>query len=169
MSRTARHSTGVLAILIFCLVGTGCDQRDTPVAPASNPPPAPGPTDRPIPFRVISGGDQTPVAGVAVLIDGVPYVTDAAGYITLGAPGPLSGATVDIDAPGFLQRRTSVRVFGETFVLWPVADQAEANAVRDIGVQVRAERNFESAGTDRVHRDNTQHDPGADGSITVGE
>ena len=34
--------------------------------------------------------------------------------------------------PGVPPGRTRVRVFGETFVLWPVADQAEAKNRRDM-------------------------------------
>ena len=71
-----------------------------------------------------------PVRGAAVSIEGDAYVSDGDGYFTFaGEVGPRWGAALDVDAPGFLPRRTKIddaRVIG----LWPVASDLEGIAVR---------------------------------------
>jgi hypothetical protein len=82
--------------------------------------------------RIVSGGDGKPVAGAQVRLGGQGYATDGNGEV-MTAPGvgvPV-GAEIDVDAPGFLPRRT--RVPGDRLVtLWPVASDAEAEAVREM-------------------------------------
>jgi hypothetical protein len=72
------------------------------------------------------------VAGAEVWLGSRGYEADGNGEV-MAAPGvgvPV-GADIDVDAPGFLPRRT--RVPGDRLVaLWPVASDAEAGAVREM-------------------------------------
>lgn len=121
-----------VVVLGACVAATACNQKnrsDVAVPLPTSPGPA-SPPGTPLIFRIVSGPDQMPVRGAAVSIDGDDYVTDSDGYFTFaGEVGPRWGAALDVDAPGFLPRRTKIngaRVIG----LWPVASDAEADAVR---------------------------------------
>ena len=82
------------------------------------------------PVRIVSGADLGPVPGAAVVIEGSPYVTDPKGEVVPGgSSGAESGASIDVDAPGFLPRRTRIDD-DRRVTLWPVASEAEAEAVR---------------------------------------
>jgi hypothetical protein len=100
-----------------------------PIPPAAAPVPVPGNF---APVRILSGGDSRPVAKAVVLIDGDTYQsTDAGEVMPSGYFGAPTGAEIDVEAPGFLPRRT--RIDRERLVvLWPVADDAEAEAVREM-------------------------------------
>ena len=67
----------------------------------------------------VSGETGHPVPGARVVIAGRDFISDGAGRVLLSELAP-NGATVDIEANGFLDRKTLVRR-GEvtTFELWP--------------------------------------------------
>jgi hypothetical protein len=70
-------------------------------------------------LSVVSGETDMPVEGATVIIAGRSYVTDAAGHVTLATSAP-GGTAVDVTAPPFLDRKTSLRSPTETrFTLWP--------------------------------------------------
>lgn len=86
--------------------------------------------------RIVNGADGTAVAGAAVAFENADS-DDRSGpggevsptdyfYATYGVP---PGTGVDVDARGFLPRRTRIERDG-VVTLWPVADDAEAEAVR---------------------------------------
>jgi len=121
-----------VVVLGACVAVTACNEKnrsDLAVPLPTSPGPTSSPTS-PLTFRIVSGPDQMPVRGAAVSIEGDGYVSDGDGYFTFaGEAGPRWGAALDVDAPGFLPRRTKIdgdRVIG----LWPVASDAEADAVR---------------------------------------
>ena len=117
-----------LLVLLACVALNACGDRRSPLEPIVLPPtapPQPAPSTS-IVFRVISGADQTPVAHAAVSIADASYTTDADGYFTAEAS---AGAAVDVDAAGFLPRRTKFDG-GRFITLWPTADDVEAAALR---------------------------------------
>ena len=116
----------VVAGLALCAVA--CGEGEAGRTPTGATPPDPLAKFQPV--RIVSGADLGPVSGAAVVIEGSPYVTDPKGEVVPGgSSGAESGASIDVDAPGFLPRRT--RIDGERRVtLWPVANDAEAEAVR---------------------------------------
>ena len=69
--------------------------------------------------RIVSGETGRPVTGARVVIAGREHVSDDSGQLTLEELAS-NGVSVDIEAPGFLDRQTIVRR-GEqtTFELWP--------------------------------------------------
>ena len=69
--------------------------------------------------RIVSGETGRPVAGARVVIAGREHMSDSSGQLTLEELAS-NGVSVDIEAPGFLDRQTLVRR-GEqtTFELWP--------------------------------------------------
>jgi hypothetical protein len=85
------------------------------------------------PVRILSGGNGKPVVGAIVSVNyDDNYASDGNGNVV---PGPYSdwpmGAAIDVDASGYLPRRTTVP--GDRVVtLWPVADGTEADAVREM-------------------------------------
>lgn len=119
-------------VLVACFAATACTQgnRSELTAPLPTSPGPTAPARSAFTFRIVSGPDQMPVSGATVSIEGDRYVSDGEGYFTLaGAVGPRWGGALDVDAPGFLPRRTTIddaRVIG----LWPVASDVEAAAVR---------------------------------------
>jgi hypothetical protein len=87
--------------------------------------------------RVVSGVDGQPVVGAAVSIGGarLDSDTDAKGEVFPDAySGAFKGAEIDVDAPGFLPRRTRIPL-DRLVTLWPVADDTEAEAVREMVYQ----------------------------------
>jgi hypothetical protein len=67
------------------------------------------------------------VAGAVVVIDGNRFLSDEKGEV----PFDADRGAIDVDAPGFLPRRTRID-YGRGIALWPVADDAEAEAVREM-------------------------------------
>ena len=130
MKANSRHFVGAVALATLCVVGTACSKQDAPTSPGPGPDPppaAPPPVAGTLTLRVVSGADQSPVTGATILINNIPYVTNSVGDVTAAAS---TGSPVDIDVPGFLPRRTSVQTFSLTIALWPVLNEAEADAVR---------------------------------------
>ncbi len=67
----------------------------------------------------VSGETGHPVPGARVVIAGRDFISDGAGRVLLSELAP-NGATVDIEANGFLERKTLVRRGEVTnFELWP--------------------------------------------------
>jgi hypothetical protein len=66
---------------------------------------------------VVSGETDAPVGGARVIVAGVPQVTDTAGQAAVTEAA--EGATVDVEAPGFLARQTLVRHAVTRLTLWP--------------------------------------------------
>lgn len=67
---------------------------------------------------LVSGETDAAVAGARVLVAGVIHETDGAGQIVLKAAA-ADGATVDVEAEGFLPRQTSVQHAATRLMLWP--------------------------------------------------
>lgn len=112
-------------VALVCLLLVGCHQRDR----FGDTPAGPGPLEAGR-IRIVSGADLTPVSDALVTLDSRPYRSDLAGYVVADLPTtPVFVTPADVEAPGFLTRRTSVRA-GDTVTLWPVADEAEAAAIR---------------------------------------
>jgi hypothetical protein len=122
---------------VLGLVVVGCDGGGTPSIPTSGSTP---PVQQ-LGFgmvRVVSGVDETPVAGASVTFEGddAPVLSGSNGEASPADPllanyGRAFGTAVDVDAPGFLPRRTRVPD-DRLITLWPVADEAEAEAVREM-------------------------------------
>jgi hypothetical protein len=78
-------------------------------------------------LTVLSGESKRPVAVARVVVAGRSYNTDGAGEVRLEAAVPR-GSLVDVVAPGFLDRQTTVRVPGPArFSLWPKASASGLN------------------------------------------
>ncbi len=106
-----------VACLLVAMVGCGGGSSPTPTSPsiAATPTPAPPPV-----LSVIAGDTDRAMPGVQVIVAGVAYTTDAAGQVRPTA-APV-GATIDIIAPGYLDRQTQVRTGSDglsRFTLWP--------------------------------------------------
>jgi len=70
---------------------------------------------------VISGETKRPVVGARVVVAGRSYTTDGAGEVRLEA-AVLRGSLVDVVAPGYFDRQTTLRDPGPArFALWPKA------------------------------------------------
>lgn len=66
---------------------------------------------------VVSGETDLPIVGARVLVAGIPQTTDEAGQAVV--PQVAEGATVDVEADGFLTRQTLVRHDGTRLTMWP--------------------------------------------------
>ena len=110
-----RRTTQVLLSILL----TGCGGGGkAPVSPTAA---QPAPTPTPVPFvTVISGQTGQSVVGAQVIVAGTAFVTDTTGQARLTtAP---NGATVDIIAPGFFDRQTTIREGSANlsrYTLWP--------------------------------------------------
>lgn len=103
--------------LLMTMVGCGGGGSPTPASPSIVATPTPAP---PLVLSVIAGDTDRAMPGVQVIVAGVSYTTDAAGQVR-PTSAPL-GATIDIIAPGYLDRQTQVRTGSEglsRFTLWP--------------------------------------------------
>jgi hypothetical protein len=102
------------------------------VVPVPTPTPAPSPAphtfvDRTV--RVISGWDNAPVSGALVRVGEQAVTTDVSGYFTAGFSD--DNLPIDIDAPGYLPRRTRelTGITAGAITLWPAANEAEQQAI----------------------------------------
>lgn len=137
-----KPATRPVLAAVLGLVVVGCGGGGTPPTPTAGSSPTPtgagGSAGTPVmrTVRIVSGADGTPVAGAAVAFENAdsPDRSGPGGevsptdyiYSTYGVP---PGTGVDVDARGFLPRRTRIER-GGVVTLWPVADGAEADAVR---------------------------------------
>jgi hypothetical protein len=108
-------------IVLTAAVTFGC--RETPASPSMPP--------EPQTLAIVSGWDQTPIGGAAVQLDGTPTTTSSTGQFTLPV-GARNGMTIDVDVEGFLPHRTRLSAVprNKVIALWPVANNAEATAIR---------------------------------------
>ena len=88
---------------------------NSPSAPSAVPTPAPsvGAT-----LTIASGLSGQPLAGVPVTSQGSTILTDANGRVTLPSSASV-GSPLDIVAPTFFDRQTTLKSSGETTFLWP--------------------------------------------------
>jgi len=99
--------------LVSC--GGGGGSPATPVLPT--PPPSGWPAGTVL--SLVSGETGAPIAGAQVIVAGLPpHVADAAGQATMQTTA-AEGATVDVEAAGFLTRQTLVRHSLTRLTLWP--------------------------------------------------
>jgi hypothetical protein len=116
----------------LCLLLSGCG-KDSGTNPSATATPTATPTPSTTSTTVLtitSTVTGSPVAGANVVVAGNAYTTDAAGAITLATPA-ASNATVDISAPGFLDRTTVVGT-ASVLTLWQIPTGADANFVRQL-------------------------------------
>jgi len=128
-----KHLVWIAVVLLAAACDDPVDRRSTPTGPSE--PAAPGGPAAPAgsySIWIVSGADGSPVRGATVVIEGRTYQSDDQGKVTDAAP-PGTWA-LDVDAAGFLPRRTTTGVT-RTIALWPVASQAEAEAVRSMVYQ----------------------------------
>jgi hypothetical protein len=84
------------------------------------------------PFYIRSGADGSPVANATVLIDGEELYSAPNGEVVPDTYGSVdTGAAMDVKAEGFLLRQTRLTA-DRVVTLWPVANEAEADAVREL-------------------------------------
>jgi len=118
MPRTPACATVVLALTLL-LPGCGGGNSGTTQSPSPVVTPPPRGLAAGAAVSVVSGADSGPVAGARVILAGREYSTDGAGQVVL-ADAVDYGSLVDVVAPGFLARQTSLRKGGSSrFVLWP--------------------------------------------------
>jgi hypothetical protein len=113
-----------------CLAGLAAAVSSCGSSPASptstdpRSPPSSVPATR-FSVQILSGSTHQPVPGAHVVVGRQEYTTDQNGSVT-----PIgSSADIDIQAPGYLPRVSRVGQTGQNVTLWPVADDAEAEAV----------------------------------------
>jgi len=95
----------------------GCGGGSSPTPASSSIVATPTPTPPPV-LSVIAGDTDRAMPGVQVIVAGVSYTTDAVGQVR-PTSAPV-GATIDIIAPGYLDRQTQVRTGSlSRFTLWP--------------------------------------------------
>lgn len=110
-----RTVSRLLGILV-CFSLAGCGGGSAPTAPAAPPPTgwAAGQV-----LQIVSGLDDAPVAGATLILGGRRLPGDSEGRVTLDGPAP-DFSPIDVIAPGFLDRQTSVRTEdGARITLWP--------------------------------------------------
>lgn len=79
-------------------------------------------------LRIVSGETGEPVGGARVVIAGREHSSDGTGQLTLTELASI-GVSVDIEASGFLERKTRVRRGAlTTFELWPTASPTRLDA-----------------------------------------
>jgi len=120
-SRAVFPSRVGVVVWVFWLSACG-GSSNTPTAPSAAPTPAPavGAT-----LTIASGLNGQPLAGVSVTSQGSTILTDANGRVTLPSSASV-GSSLDIVAPTFFDRQTTLRSSGETTFLWPRALSSRA-------------------------------------------
>jgi len=115
-------------VWIVALLAAACDdaagRRSTPAGPSG--PTAPAGSYS---IEVVSGADGSPVRGATAVLEGQTYRSDDQGKVTVVAP--LGAWAIDVDAAGFLPRRTTTAA-NQAIALWPVGSLEEAEAVRSM-------------------------------------
>ena len=103
-------------VLSAAVVQAACGGGDPPTTPTS----ALQPTQivAGTVLTVVSGETDQPIAGATLVIGDQRYTTDAAGEARLAAT-VLRGAWMDIVAPAFLDRHTTIPMDQTRFTLWP--------------------------------------------------
>ena len=121
-----------LAWIVVVISAAACDdvitRQATPVGPSEpSTPTEPAPPTVSRSISIVSGADGSPVRGATVVIEGQSYQSDHQGKVPFAAS--LGASAIDVEAAGFLLRRTTTAT-SQTIALWPVANDAEAEAVR---------------------------------------
>lgn len=106
----SRALTPVCFALALALASCGGSDR------ASAPSPVTLATPPPFQVTVANGATGVPLAGATVTHQGQAFATDSRGIATLATVSAL-GTSVDVTAPGFLDRKTTVSA--STIFLWP--------------------------------------------------
>lgn len=113
---TPAHGVLPVATLLAILV-VGCGGKPAPV-PTPTPTPTPSAAAGTI-LTFVSGRNQQPVQGGTAHVDGASYALASDGTLVLGSRAEI-GAPVEVDAPGFLLRKTRLRASDSNrYALWP--------------------------------------------------
>ena len=117
-----------LVCIVVALSAAACDdavvRQATPAGPTE-------PTARTVSYsvRVVSGADGSPVRGATVVVEGHTLESGDDGRVAVALP--FGAWAVDVTAAGFLPRRTTTAA-NQIIALWPIASEAEAEAVRQM-------------------------------------
>ncbi len=112
--------------------GLGCSQGERLTGSSPTSPTAPPLPEYRRPIQITSGADQAPVAHARVLINDEYHESDQNGQVQPDFYTDASmGATFDVEAPGFLPRKTRIPA-DRVITLWPAADDTEADAIRQM-------------------------------------
>jgi hypothetical protein len=115
-------------LAVACLIVAACDVDHGPrTVPTAPPPVQDAPT--PVTIRIVSGDNFSPVEDATVSTSSERRGTNHLGEVMLSTTVGDAALALDIDAPGFLPRRTRLNM-GPVFSLWPVNDDVEAQATR---------------------------------------
>lgn len=136
-NRTSVRLVGIALLASIGVVAAACDdavtRQATPAGPSGPPSPAgPAAPTSGYSLWIVSGADGSPVRGAAVVIEGRAYQSDDRGKVTVAAP--LGAWATDVEAAGFLPRRTTTAA-NQVISLWPAANDAEAEALRQMVYQ----------------------------------
>ncbi len=121
---TARLRAASVAGMV-AVITASCSE--SPILPSDPLPPQPAPVVRDR-LTIVSGWDRTPVFGAIVKMGIQQATTNADGQVFESSE---IGARLDIDAPGFLPRKTTVPANLDV-TLWPVTNEQEADAIRSM-------------------------------------
>jgi hypothetical protein len=129
-----KKSWTAIAAIAVCITEAACDgakELATPTAPPTAVSTVPtGTFDLGI-FRIVSGADQSPIEGAAVLVDGAAYTSRSDGRLSDRSVYVARTAAIDIDAPGYLPRR-SLLAHAADLALWPIEGDDEKEATRQM-------------------------------------
>jgi hypothetical protein len=126
-----RVTTGMLGLVVPILAWSCGPSLPRNTGPSPLPDPG-GPAAVPVVLRISAGPTgQLPVAKAAVVLNGITYITDDSGMVAFGGAVVAAGVPVEVQATGYLPRRTRVPSSNE-IRLWPVASDAEAEALHQM-------------------------------------
>ena len=97
---------------------------------------------------LVAGDSGAPVAGATANVGGQLYSTDGAGRFVLTSAA-AAGVTVDIQAPGYLTRQTTVRTGSTRLTLWPDSSELPQGYTQKL---VYVDSSFEETGELRSMR-----------------
>lgn len=114
------------AVLLTACTLAACNSAASPATPSPVPQPSASPAPSPVPvsIQLVSGWDHAPVADAEVWINDKLYTTTANGVVDAAVQADRA---ISVRVSGYLTRLTRARV--EAITLWPVANQAEADAI----------------------------------------
>ena len=127
-----KHFVWIVVVLLAAACEDAVSRQVTPAAPS-----APAARSASYSVWIVSGADGSPVRGAAVVIEGQTYRSDDEGKVTVAAP--FGAWAIDVEAAGFLPRRTTM-AGNQNIAMWPVANEVEGEAVRQMVYQRGAAR-----------------------------
>jgi hypothetical protein len=137
--RLLRTGVGAAVAALLAACGSGGNPA-APSAPPAQPPPAVIALPAGATLAFMSGISQEPVGSARVSVGNTAYTTDGAGQIRLGEPAE-AGASLSVEAAGFLRRDTLIRSSSDTlFTLWPLegaTGEYTAMLVYDVRAQLK--------------------------------